>query len=255
MFGAMIISYSTSELQMNYNQRFAFHIFAPIYFFVVFIASAKQNKDFLYVYLSGKYFEKTKSFNISLQTTLHLMLLPFFAIFASKIINPTELAWLSSYYPRAIDSHALLGKTLQNIKNKYNLKAFSLGDAGMVAYHSRLIALDNVGLGSSAVAASGVTPDLLDVYNPDLTVFFATPDNIKLDIYYQENIYQWSLKNRLKMVCDIYWRPDYTIRIFAKDTYPEIVDICDKSKKNNNKKDKEYMLKTGINPPWSYWKE
>lgn len=253
MFGAMIISYSTSELQMNYNQRFTFHIFAPIYFFVVCIASTRQNKDFLHVYLSGKYFEK--SFNISLQTALYLMLLPFFAIFANKIINTAELAWLSSYYPRAIDSHAALGKTLQHIKNKYNLKTFSLGDAGMVAYHSKLIALDNVGLGSSAVAASGVTPDLLDVYNPDITVFFATPDNIKLDIYYQETIYQWSLKNGLKMVCDIYWRPDYTIRIFAKDTYPEIVDICDKSKQNNNQKDKEYILKTGINPPWSYWRE
>ena len=253
MFGTIIISYSTSELQMNYNQQFTFHIFAPIYFFVVYIASTKQNKDFLYVNLSGKYFER--SFNISLQTALYLMLLPFLAIFANKDINPTALAWLSSYYPRAMDSHAALGKTLQHIKNKYNLKTLSLGDAGMVAYHSKLIALDNVGLGSSAVAVSGVTPDLLDTYNPDITVFFATPENIRLDIFYQKTIYQWSLKNGLKMVCDIYWRPDYTIRVFAKNTYPEIVDICDKSKQNNNQKDKEYFLKTGINPPWSYWKE
>lgn len=252
MFIAMVISYSTSELQMNYGQRFAFHIFAPIYFFIVYIASTKQS-DFLYAYLSSKYFKK--SFNISFQIVLNLILLSFFAIFANKVINTGELAWVSSYYPRAIDSHADLGKKLQRMANKYNLKSFSFGDAGMTAYHSELIALDNVGLGSSAVASGGVTSELLDAYKPDIVIFHANPQGIHISSYNQEIIHDWSLKNGMKMICDIYWRPDYTIRVFAKDIYPELIDSCDKSKQNNNKKDKDYLLKTEINSPWYYWKE
>lgn len=252
MFTAMVISYSTSELQMNYGQRFAFHIFAPIYFFIVYIASTKQS-DFLYAHLSSKYFKK--SFNISFQIVLNLILLSFFAVFADKVINTGELAWVSSYYPRAIDSHAELGKKLQHIANKYNLKSFSFGDAGMTAYHSKLIALDNIGLGSSAVASGGVTSGLLDVYKPDIVIFYANPQGIHLSSHYQDIIHDWSLKNGMQMICDIYWRPEYIIRVFAKGFYPEIIDVCDKSKQNNDQKDKDFLLKIEINSPWSYWKE
>jgi len=177
-------------------------------------------------------------------------------LFANKIIEPQSLVHIANYYPRAIDSHAALGKTLQNISSKYNLKTFSLGDAGMAAYHSKLIALDNIGLGSSAVTHKGVTFELLDSYNPDITVFHARPEEgIRLKDYYQDIIYNWSLANGLKMVCDVYWQPDYTIRVFAKQPYPEIVELCKHSENANNHKDKAYFLKSVINPPWHYWKE
>jgi len=252
IFGAMIVSYSTSTLLMDYVGRFSFHIFAPVYFFVVYIAS-KQTQNFLYVSSTSNPLEG--SFKISFQMVINIVLLLFLLPFAQAVTKPSELAAYSDYYPRAIDSHAALGKTLQTITEKYNLKSFSFGDAGIAAYHSKLISLDNIGLASSAVAASGVTLALLDAYHPDITVFHAKPEGIGLKDHYQETIHQWSLANGMKMVCDIYWQPAYTLRVFAEQAYPEIVDICNQSEQRNNQEHRAYFLKTGANPPWSYWKE
>ena len=248
MLGAMIVSYSTSNLQMNYAGRFEFHIFAPVYFFVVYIAT-KQTQNFFYVSSSSKSFER--SFKISFQLVINIALILFLLLFTNRVTR-TSHAYISNYYPRAIDSHAALGKTLQTITEKYKLKSFSFGDAGMAAYHSKLIALDNLGLGSSAVAASGVTLGILDAYNPDITVFHARPEGID---HNQEIVYKWSLANGMQMVCDVYWRPDYTMRVFAKKAYPEIVQLCNQSEKRNNQNDEAYFMQTWMHPPWSYWKE
>ncbi len=252
MLGAMIASYSTSELQMNYVERFAFHIFAPVYFFVVYIAS-QQAQNFLYASLSSDSFEFKKHLKFSL--VINILLLLFLFLFTIKVASLPSLAHISNYYPRLIYSHGLLGKTLQAVTEKYGLKSFSFGDAGMAAYHSKLIALDNAGLGSSAVATNGITLDILDAYNPNITIFHPNQLVIKLNRHGQKIIYEWSLVNGMHIICDIYWKPDYTISIFAKETYPEIVDLCNKSEQQNNQKDKLYLLKNLINPPWTYWKE
>ena len=43
LFGSMAMLYSTSSLWMNYAERFAYHIFAPVFLFGVFLASENKN--------------------------------------------------------------------------------------------------------------------------------------------------------------------------------------------------------------------
>ena len=162
---------------------------------------------------------------------------------------------MASYYPRALDSHAELGKVLNRVAKRENIKSFSLGDAGMAAYLSGLIALDTIGLGSQAVIRHGVDSKLLDQYGVDLIAFHARPDRIWTGDYYQQEILNWAGKNNFKELCNIYWKSDYTLGIYARNDIPEIFDICECSKKQNNVSDRLYLKKTILLPPWHYWRE
>jgi hypothetical protein len=256
LLGGVIINYSTSALSMNYVERFSYHIFAPAFLFSIFLASQYRNS------LDGialQYLRDEKQvFAIRSRVPFfqNVLLVLLYALFAIKATNPGELLHISQYYPRALDSHAALGKTLRDIANdNQDIKSFSFGDAGMAAYHSELIALDNIGLGSSYVAKQGVDADLLDTYALDFVVFRSTPDGIRLKAHSQQPILDWSKTNGLNMVCEIYWLEDYTLRVYARDEYPRIEKICEESARRNNIGLKEYFLKSVLIPPWSYWHE
>lgn len=251
-FFAMAISYSTSNLQMNYSSRFAFHIFSPVFIFLIYL-SAKEGGEALYV---SRNVDFSKVFSVKQETAGKFFLVAFFFYFAAfSSGNKVELAQLANYYPRTLDAHAELGKVIGRVSSKYNIRAFSLGDAGMAAYYSGVNALDNVGLGSSAVARHGLDEKLLNEYDLDLVVFYAGPAGINFDIYNQKKIFEWSSEHGFKEECDVYWRGDYFLRIYSKKNIPEISYLCAVSAEKNNLSEKEYVSRNIRNAPWTYWHE
>ena len=242
MFGAMAYSYSTSSLQMDYAGRFAFHIFAPIFIF------------FAYIFRDGfkNYFLKNfsaKKIGIFWAGVLLLVILQFI-----RVSGGSSLA-LITYYPRALHAHAELGKILGRIADRYGIDAFSLGDAGMAPYHSKMRSLDNVGLGSSAVARRGVDDALLNEYGIDLVALYASPHAINMSVYHQNKIHNWAARSGLVESCDIYWREDYTLRIMSRVPVVEIESLCRNSKVFNNRSDRAMFKDSVLPPPWKFWRE
>jgi hypothetical protein len=249
-FGSMIFIYSRSALQMNYMGRFEFHIFAPIYLFITYIIS-KQNR---YLYLSSsatfdKYYKLPFVFLIKGLLLLSLL------VFSLYTMNLFGIAQIINYYPRAIDAHSALGKVLNILKEKENLKAFSFGDAGMTAYYSEMIAFDNLGLGSSAVTHTGVTYELLNSYDLDVILFYAKPSGVNFSRHSQNILQMWANDHNLAEVCSVYWHPTYLITIYAKEPYPEFYAVCEDSKNKNNISNRNYFYRTIFRPPWYYWRE
>lgn len=246
MFGAMVVSYSTSSLQMNYAGRFAFHIFAPIFIFLIYLSTKFNGK--LFITLSEK---PSPSYSLEFKQILTSVSLIILFIFFRASENLS--LHLATYYPRALESHARLGKILSS--RTANVDAFSLGDAGMAAYQSRINALDNIGLGSSAVARNGVDDNLLESYNIKLIALHASPQNILLDSWNQRRIYDWAIRSGFNEVCDIYWQKDYTLRILTIEPNDEIIRLCKHSKSVNDRTNKD-MFRDAIFPaPWTFWHE
>jgi len=249
MFGSMAVSYSTSSLMMNYSNRFAFHIFAPVFIFIVYLSTK----------IEGCFYISTKNdfseVNL-IPRRLAFNGLVFGFLLAFAIVSQlSSSAHMATYYPRALSSHAALGKLLNDVSTKYKINAFSCGDAGMIAYHSKINALDNIGLGSSSIAKGGVTNELLDNYGIDLVIFHSRPGSIRLADYYQQEIFDWATKNGFNELCDVYWQKDYTMRIYSKTQIEEIIDLCNKSKVANNRTNREMFEESIISPPRRFWHE
>ncbi len=194
----IIISYSTSSLSMNYAHRFLFHVFAPILLFSLYLSAtddAKESYGELYVSRSEN---GVSLLGISVRTLINSGLFAYVVFFGVISTSISGAAHLVAYYPRAIDSHAALGKALNKISLSEGISSFSFGDAGMAAYHSELIALDNIGLGSRAVTSRGIDFDLLDQYSLDMIVFHAAPSGIRFDSHRQNAIYDWGLANNFE---------------------------------------------------------
>ncbi len=122
----------------------------------------------------------------------NLALALFYVMFAAISSDAVSLVGISNDYSRVLASHSALGKLLDDISDDYDLKSFSLGDAGAAAFHSRLIALDNVGLGSAMVAHRGMSDTVLDEYDPDVMVFHASPDKVREGAHNQSVMLAWA---------------------------------------------------------------
>lgn len=235
-FLAILFVYSKSDLQMNYSSRFGFHIFAPVYFFMVYLRN-----DIV------EYWSKTK-----ITEKIYYIYL-FFVTCVFFILSSINSTYSLTYYQRALNSHAQLGKVLNKISEKYNIKSFSFGDAGMTAYHSKLNALDNIGLGNSYVSRNGIDSNYLNFFNPDLLIFHSNSDGIRLDNFNQREIYNWSVSKKYKKLCGVYWESNYILDIYGSKEIPEIYSLCRESKEKNT--DIELSNKSIIIAPWKYWHE
>lgn len=251
-FGSMAMLYSASSLWMNYAERFAYHIFAPVFLFGVFLAS--ENKNSVCCYIS-----KHPTFNtfseIHTPTIINSILLVVFAVFSVQTIAVESLAGYSNNYPRLLAAQAALGKTLKSIAIERGLTSFSFGDAGAVAYQSEIIALDNIGLGSAYVAREGMDFKILNEYSPDFVIFHSYPSGIRLQHYNQQIIYDWSIDHDLVFVCDVYKTPSNRLRVYSKSKYPALVDLCEASKELNDMWDNRYFMRFGFIAPWKFWHE
>jgi hypothetical protein len=249
LFFAMIISYSTSTLVMDYFSRFAFHIFAPIYIFVVYLSANLKGK---YLFMSED--EKfTRKILIKKDVACKLFLMLFYFIFLMK--SSVDMAAWVTHYPREVDSLAALGKSIAKISGREKIKSFSFGDAGMVAYHSGIPSLDNIGLGSSTVARNGLNSSLLNRYGVDMVIFHAVPSGIRLSEFNQQTLLEWATSNSFKKQCDVFTFDNYIYQVYTRKEIKEISDVCESSKLLNNISNGVYVKNTILNPPWQYWKE
>ncbi|MGM0582463.1 MAG: hypothetical protein ACQETL_17425 [Bacteroidota bacterium] len=250
-FGALVLSYSTSNLMMNYMNRFQFHIVAPIYLFLIYLSQIEVNSFYIADDLNFKnHIKVTYSVVINIVATVYLVLFLLFTV------TPHSAAWATGHYPRILNAQAELGKTLNKISDKYNIKSFSFGDAGAAAYHSELKALDNIGLGSSKLAHNGMSFNLLNEYGIDIAIFYARPHmGIRLNDHNQRKIYKWVKKNEFIELCDIYWKERDPLKVFAKKNIPEIVEVCNNSKQQNEVTEENFVLDTLPYSPFHFWHE
>lgn len=246
-FAIVILQYSTSDLSMNYSQRFAYHIFGPTFIFATYTV-AKNFRGHLAIELENRGEKR-----YSLKQILSIYLLLVAGVYGGGTSRPGELVSLSNYYPRALDSHANLGRILNEVE--IDGSSFLMGDAGMAAFHSRLVALDHIGLGSAMIAHQGVTNAVLDTYNPRLLFLYARPESGVRTDYDQAIIQEWAETRGLNAFCDIYWQPNYSLRYFAQSATPEILDLCRQSEMKNNIGDRAYFISQVVLPPWHYWRE
>jgi hypothetical protein len=241
----IIVNYSLSDLMMNYSGRFAFHIFFPIYVCIIYAVGSKsgylriETNEELIARLKLKTFTKCVAV---------FMLLAFF-ITSGRFNN-----YMITYYPRALEAHAAFGKTVAQIQGKYDLSSISFGDAGMVAFHSNLEFLDNIGLGSGMVAHQGLSREVISAYNPKIIGFYGRPESIE-DTYNQPQMLEWAKSRKMTRLCGVYFRPDYTLLLFSYVHIDEIVALCEKSGEINNRDDRTYIKDTLKFPPWIFWKE
>ena len=239
-FFAIGVQYTLSDLQMNYNSRFLFHILMPVYFMLVYIGS--KNKDHKYSRFDNKVYTNSAAlFLLCLLTLQNLNI---------------NLYGISTYYPRLLEAHGELGRSLKALKDSNSLNSFSFGDAGITAYNSEINALDNIGLGSSMLTQEGISDKILNIYNPKVIVLYANLNGLILDKYNQGFIKNWADKRDYIYLCDVYWHPSNFYMIYIhKELNNDIGGInlaCKNSKEKNNVSGKEH-LKYLIKTPLHYW--
>ena len=249
-FAPIIFNYTTSNLQMNYAERFSFQIFFPIAMLLAFTAASQTRVA--YVSLSEDF---KNIFKLPLTLAYSAVLAFFYIPFAISSSNTLGLLAVSNDYSRVLMAHSALGKTLREMSENYGLSAFSLGDAGAAAFQSRLIALDNVGLGSRMVARSGMSFDVLDLYHPDVIAFHSGPLGVRTSAHNQGVILDWATQNQYSQICDIYLRPEYTLRIFSRIQLPEMMEVCETSRRLNDIGEIAYFYSHIAEPPWALWRE
>jgi hypothetical protein len=232
---------------MDYEARFAFHIFFPIYVYVVYVASTYQ-------YLSIKIpFKHNLLKNIDATSLIKIVLIFYLGVFGLK--SGIRAVSLFNAYPRALEAHAALGKAIKKIADLDYSKSIVIGDAGMAAYHSDANVLDTVGLASTMIAKNGLNDKVLDAYNPSVIAFYATPSEIDLNLFGQKKIYNWALSSGFHYQCDIYWRPDYTLKIYSQSKNSILNDVCEHSRLLNDKTEQIFFNDNLLKRPWDYWKE
>lgn len=258
-FGGMIASYTSSDLQMNYSERFSFHVFAPCYVFGLYILAlelkrskkAGEGEPPAREHASGNFFRHARNLprSLVLGVVLIVLLCRFFTM------SGKWPAYEATYYQRALVAHAALGKKISQVAGKYNIKSLSVGDAGMLPYQSNLSVLDNVGLGSARLTRGKPTEALFDSYELGMVIFYTKDGLPVLDEYRQSQILGWAEKKGFFKVGELYWQPDYMLAIYAKQNMPEIEEVCLNSRLVNSVPDSEMRWATLPVPPWVYWHE
>lgn len=256
LFGGMIVSYASSDLQMNFSARFAFHVFGPCYVFGLYFVSLSLSKSDKACSqpseLSRSSIGKCRDFLFSpivLRFALVFLLIKFF------LHSGKWPAYEATYYQRALVSHAALGKKINEVAVKYDIKSLSVGDAGMLPYHSDLCALDNVGLASAKLTRGKPIEALFESYGLDMIIFYTKNGAPIRDIYLQGLLLSWAEKRGMVKIGDLYWQPDYVLSVYAKCKMPEIEEVCVNSRQINSIPDTEMRRATLPTPPWVYWHE
>lgn len=142
-FGANL----TSDMQMNYGHRFAYHLIVP-----VAIHASKQAIKL-----------KTKVFPVFYLSLLACSL---------STLSIASIKHLLDYYPNLLNAHGRLADSLHRLPRS---TVIAVGDAGIIPYRSDLPSIDFIGLASAEIAAKlrGTSdvqlprPDLIVVYSND----------------------------------------------------------------------------------------
>ena len=240
----VIYVYSRSDLQMNYAARFIFHV-AMVLIIIMAKYSSMNIKTPLKDTANFRQFlrKHDKKFSTALLMTILLY------------ISSKDAMGLINYYPRALESHAELGKAISQSKDSYRITSFSFGDAGMAAYYSGVFSIDNVGLANKSIARGEFTQNYLDVVSPQIVLLYGNQHRVDSQTSNQATLLTWIDRKNYEHQCSIYWRPDYLIYVYAKERTPNIDEVCEKSRKINNVDEVGFMNTHIKIPPWKFWKE
>ena len=232
LFAPIVLNEAASSLIVNYQARYAFHIFAPIFIILVVLAKRKA----------------LGNFRLASQVTAVVVL----AAFQLSAYQGTLDLVTSN--PRLQEAHIKLGETLKQLNSEGKIRNFAFGDAGATAFYSGLPNLDNIGLGSRLYTKNGLTDELFRQYQVDVTVLHATRDSIRLDEFNLDRMLEWSKANNLVENCDVYFRPNYLLKLYARTQIPALQRLCASSKAANDVSEIELAKLTALNAPWQYWK-
>ena len=106
------------------------------------------------------------------------------------------------------------------------------------------------------VAHQGLTAEIIEAYSPGLVLFHSRPNGVRVEDNNQQPLLEWATDRGYFYLCEVYWHPDYTIRIYSTSQAPEITRVCASSERANNVLDLEFLLRSnGTIPPWRFWTE
>lgn len=230
-FAPVIYSYASSDLQMNYLNRFGYQIALPMLLYLAYaIAHAPKR------WAAG---------------ALALGLLAF--AYANSSI--ATLIGYANYYPRLLGAHTALGHAFDELGQQGEISAVAMGDVGAAAFHSRLPVLDIIGLGSRAVSREGLTLEVAQSYAPDVIAIIATQGGVRNFAAQHEVIETYAAQNGYVELCTVTWAPQYGLRLLARETRPELERLCESSANRNNTDDLSFFRAQYLRPPWVFWHE
>ena len=236
-FAAVGYSYASSDLLMNYLQRFPFQIVLPI---TLYLGWAVSRRDAVFRVGRG---------------WLTLGIAVYLGAFAVHARGLGDHLGIANYYPRLLDSHVALGRTLHDLSGQNRVHAFALGDAGAPAFHADLPALDTIVLGSRMVADQGLTLDVVTAYAPDVVGFFADAAGIRDLPARHAALWEYVAQTGMEERCELVYAPHYTVRLFTATDLPELDATCARSAVLNGVDEVRYALANLRHPPWFYWHE
>jgi hypothetical protein len=242
-FAFIVVQYSKTAFSMDYAMRSIYHIFFPVVFFVFYLCEKQGASTFILISDSVSHISFKASYKrICVCITLIVVL------FFLKRTDISELVHLSNYYSRAISAHADAGKMVNAIKTKYDIKAIACGDAGMLAFQADIDSLDLYSLSSAALTRQGFQTTY-DLYQPDI-LFLHGNEKVREGIFEE-------IKNAGAYIYlgKITWTVDYFLWIYAKKDIPEFADICEKSNRINNRRERQVLKEHIFSPPWKLWHE
>lgn len=206
-FAVIYLVYIRSGLAMNYADRFWYQLFWPL---IVHEISANQNiESFLSLFNIRKPLE---SFSSSRSAALSLA--GFGWIVSSITGSPSSSLHLSTYFGRAIRSHANLGYQLSNALPS-NSKIW-VGDAGLIPYYSSRMTYDLNFLGTKQIAKEGVSESMIAQKRPDVFILYASgckPDQTRTG--QQDYEISFIQKNSYQYIGGFAWQKDYCMNIYA----------------------------------------
>ena len=232
--------YSTSLLSMNYSERFLYHIFLPTFLISTYFLAKDALGDI------NKLSDLTRIKYI----VLGIPLLFYLSVSLKGSIK------MNFYYNRLLNAHVSLGKTLYESKEKYNINSITIGDAGATPYLSDLLTLDKIGLGSSKVIKSnGVNEEILNAYEPNLLIMRADTNGIRLNSQSQGLIVNWAKSRNFIYTYDIWFEPNYILKVLTKSEMLELEHLSLTSNKLNNVSNKRIIYEGFVVPPIKFWHE
>lgn len=210
-FAVIYLVYLRSGLAMNYADRFWFQLFWPL-----IIYSIATNANILSTLSLGNINRLWSSFSSSRLTVISFAGAAW--IFSSIVGSPSSSLHLSTYFGRAVRSHANLGWQL----NRYLPAGATVwvGDAGLIPYYSKRMIYDLNFLGTRRIAKEGVTDKLLNEVKPDVFILYSSGcteaqtrkgQQDKELAYISEKGYQY--------VGGFPWQSDYCMNVYAS---PEV---------------------------------
>lgn len=243
----MMMSYSGSDLQADYAQRFAYHLFGPVYLLAAYLVTETGRS--VLVRAAGAWAKHLRLYMAAYVGAFIIL----FALLSLRYTGLNGYQWILQAHSRRLYTGAL-GQTLSEIKDKYAIRSFAFSDAGMIAYHSRILSFDYNGLGSAMLAHSDTPRQVIEAYQPDIVIFPVDNGNVgKLDAKRQA-LFDWTQEKRYKTLCDMAMTQTYQYRIFAVKEIPEVQAICAESKRANNSPLYTYRA-IWAQPPWHVWRD